>query len=83
MDALTTVGLNLTLQVGRSSERSRVTSTPAQLNTSDARLGTTIRNELYTELAAGDGHRSRRFWHWSGPQKSRRLHFLIARSLGG
>ena len=34
------------------------------------------------EFAAGDGHRRRGLWHWPGPEKSRRLHFSIAWSLG-
>jgi hypothetical protein len=55
VDALSTVGLNLTLQVGASSETVTITSAPAQLNTSDARLGTTIRNELYTNLPLAMG----------------------------
>ncbi len=55
VDALTTVGLNLTLQVGASTETVTVTAAPTQLNTSDARLGTTIRNELYTNLPLAMG----------------------------
>ncbi len=55
VDALGTVGLNLTLQAGAASETVTVTSAPAQLNTSDARLGTTIRNELYTNLPLAMG----------------------------
>jgi len=55
VDALATVGLNLTLQVGAASETVTVTSAPPQLNTSDPRLGTTIRNELYTNLPLAMG----------------------------
>ncbi len=55
VDALTAVGLNLTLQVGASTETVTITSAPTQLNTSDARLGTTIRNELYTNLPLAMG----------------------------
>ncbi len=55
VDALSTVGLNLSLQVGAASETVTITSAPAQLNTSDARLGTTIRNELYTNLPLAMG----------------------------
>src|SRR6185436_4601094 len=50
VDALTTVSLNLSLQVGGTSEAVKIVAMPAQLNASDARLGTTIRNELYTAL---------------------------------
>ncbi|HJZ80144.1 MAG TPA: carboxypeptidase-like regulatory domain-containing protein, partial [Pyrinomonadaceae bacterium] len=55
VDALSTVGLNLTLQVGAANETVTVTSAPAQLNTSDPRLGVTIRNELYTNLPLAMG----------------------------
>jgi hypothetical protein len=55
VDALSTVGLNLTLQVGATNETVTITSAPAQLNTTDARLGTTIRNELYTNLPLAMG----------------------------
>jgi hypothetical protein len=55
VDALTTVTVNLTLKVGNVSETVTVDSAPAQLNTSDARLGTTIRNELYTNLPLAMG----------------------------
>ncbi|MGH9851513.1 MAG: carboxypeptidase regulatory-like domain-containing protein, partial [Blastocatellia bacterium] len=55
VDALSTVGLNLSLQVGATNETVTITSAPAQLNTTDARLGTTIRNELYTNLPLAMG----------------------------
>ncbi|MCI0388971.1 MAG: TonB-dependent receptor [Acidobacteria bacterium] len=55
VDALTTVGINLTMQVGATSETVTITEAPAQLNTSDPRLGTTIRNELYTNLPLAMG----------------------------
>ena len=55
VDALSAVGLNLALQVGATTDTVTVTSAPAQLNTSDARLGTTIRNELYTNLPLAMG----------------------------
>jgi hypothetical protein len=55
VDALGTVGVNLTLQVGKVTETVTVSEAPAQLNTSDARLGTTIRNELYTNLPLAMG----------------------------
>src|ERR1051326_193029 len=50
VDALSTVGLNLTLQVGSSAESVTVTAAAPVLNTSDARVGQTVRNELYTAL---------------------------------
>jgi hypothetical protein len=55
VDALTTVTVNLALQVGKVSETVTVADAPAQLNTSDPRLGTTIRNELYTNLPLAMG----------------------------
>ena len=55
VDALSTVNVNLTLQVGDVKETVTVSEAPAQLNTSDARLGTTIRNELYTNLPLAMG----------------------------
>jgi hypothetical protein len=50
VDALGVVGLNLTLTVGTSREEVTVEATPPPLSTADARLGQTIRNEVYTAL---------------------------------
>lgn len=55
VDALSTATVNLTLKVGDVKETVTVADAPAQLNTSDARLGTTIRNELYTNLPLAMG----------------------------
>jgi hypothetical protein len=55
VDALSTVSVNLTLKVGDVKETVTVADAPAQLNTSDARLGTTVRNELYTALPLAMG----------------------------
>ena len=55
VDALQTVSVNLSLKVGDVKETVTVSEAPAQLNTSDARLGTTIRNELYTNLPLAMG----------------------------
>lgn len=55
VDALGTVGVNLTLQLGNVNETITVSEAPTQLNTSDPRLGTTIRNELYTNLPLAMG----------------------------
>jgi Carboxypeptidase regulatory-like domain len=55
VDALSTVSVNLQLKVGDVKETVTVTDAPSQLNTSDARLGTTIRNELYTNLPLAMG----------------------------
>jgi Carboxypeptidase regulatory-like domain/TonB dependent receptor len=55
VDALSNVSVNLTLKAGDISETVTVESAPPQLNTTDARLGTTIRNELYTNLPLAMG----------------------------
>src|SRR5262245_35705718 len=55
VDALAAVTVNLTLRIGNVQESVTVTEAPAPLNTSDARLGTTIRNELYTALPLAMG----------------------------
>lgn len=55
VDALSRVTVNLALQVGKVSETVTVADAPSQLNTSDPRLGTTIRNELYTNLPLAMG----------------------------
>ncbi|MEO6393280.1 MAG: TonB-dependent receptor, partial [Pyrinomonadaceae bacterium] len=55
VDAVGTVGVNLTLQVGDIGVIVTVETAPAQLNTNDPRLGTTIRNELYTNLPLAMG----------------------------
>src|SRR5262245_24772300 len=55
VDALSTVSVNLTLKVGAVADTVTVADAPPELNTSDARLGTTIRNELYTNLPLAMG----------------------------
>src|SRR5437016_310576 len=50
VDALASVGLNFTLKLGNTSEQITVVDTPPQLNTVDARMGQTVRKELYMEL---------------------------------
>jgi hypothetical protein len=55
VDALSSVTVNLNLKVGNVGETVTVDSAPTQLNTTDARLGTTIRNELYTALPLAMG----------------------------
>ena len=50
VDALATVELNLKLEVGATTESVTVSAAPPDLNTSDARMGQTIRNEMYTAL---------------------------------
>jgi hypothetical protein len=50
VDGLTAVGLNVTLQVGGLKQEVVVTAAPPPLATADARLGQTIRNEIYTAL---------------------------------
>ena len=55
MDALATVGLNLSLKVGSSAEQVTVSDTPPVLNTEDARLGETMRHDVYTNLPLAMG----------------------------
>jgi hypothetical protein len=55
VDALSTTTVNLSLKVGGVTEAVTVTEAVPQLNLTDARLGTTIRNELYTELPLAMG----------------------------
>jgi hypothetical protein len=55
VDSVGSVGLNLTLQVGATNEAVTVTAAPPQLNTVDARLGQTMRNEMYTALPLSMG----------------------------
>ncbi len=55
VDALSVVSLNLALTVGAVSDTVTVADAPPQLNTADARLGVTIRNELYTNLPLAMG----------------------------
>jgi hypothetical protein len=50
VDALSVVGLNITLQVGGVAQEVTVSATTPPLRTADARLGETIRNEVYTSL---------------------------------
>lgn len=50
VDALSVVGLNVTLQVASLQQEVVVTADTPPLATADARLGQTIRNEVYTAL---------------------------------
>jgi hypothetical protein len=59
VDALATVGLNLSLKVGSSTDSVTVTADAPPVNTSDARVGQTVRNELYTALPLAMGNAPR------------------------
>jgi hypothetical protein len=50
VDALSVVGLNVTLQLAGIKQEVVVTAAPLALATADARLGQTIRNDVYTAL---------------------------------
>ena len=50
VDALSVIGLNVVLQVGAITQEVLVTAVSPLLATADARLGQTIRNEVYTAL---------------------------------
>lgn len=55
VDALSTVEANLKLEVGATTESVTVSAVPPELNTSDARMGQTMRNEMYTALPLSMG----------------------------
>lgn len=55
VDALSVVGLNFTLKLGATTDQVTITDTPPQLNTTDASLGQTMRNEQYTALPLAMG----------------------------
>ena len=59
VDALGVVNVNLTLKVGSSAQEVTVTAAPPALNTNDASLGQTVRNELYTALPLQMGNAPR------------------------
>ncbi|MGH9350987.1 MAG: TonB-dependent receptor domain-containing protein [Terriglobia bacterium] len=50
VNAISTVGLNLTLQVGAATQQVTVTAAPPQLNTSNGTLGATVPNSAYAVL---------------------------------
>jgi hypothetical protein len=50
VDALSNLGLNVTLKTGSQTETITVTSAPAQLDTTSATLGGVIENSMYKEL---------------------------------
>ena len=59
VDGLSTVAVNLSLRVGASAETVSVTADSAPLNTTDARMGQTLRNEVYTALPLAMGNAPR------------------------
>ena len=59
VDALSSTGLNPVLQVGVASQQVTITDTPPSLNTTDASLGETLRNEVYTALPLAMGNAPR------------------------
>jgi len=60
VDALTTVEVNLRLEIGATAESITVSAAPPELNTTDARMGQTVRNEMYTALPLSMGNGSPR-----------------------
>jgi hypothetical protein len=60
VDALSTVEVNFQLEVGATTESVTVSAVPPELNTSDARMGQTMRNEMYTALPLTMGNGSPR-----------------------
>jgi hypothetical protein len=59
VDALAQVGLNLSLQIGATSQEVTVTAAPPQLDSSDASEGQTVRNEIYDALPLEMGNAPR------------------------
>jgi len=59
VDALATVAVNLSLKVGAATDSVTVTDSAPAVNTSDARVGQTVRNELYTALPLAMGNAPR------------------------
>jgi len=56
LDALSSIELNLKLEVGSTTESVTVSAAPLELNTTDARMGQTMRNEMYTALPLSMGN---------------------------
>src|SRR5262247_577460 len=77
VDALSTVSVNLTLKVGNVADTVTVADAPPQLNTSDARLGVTIRNELYTNLPLAMGTAVAGSGIGQGPRNAGAFIFLL------
>src|SRR5215467_8392780 len=77
VDALSAVSVNLTLKVGAVSDTVTVADAPPQLNTTDARLGTTIRNELYTNLPLAMGTAVAGSGIGQGPRNAGAFIFLL------
>src|SRR5262249_40412315 len=59
VDGLSTVAVNLSLKVGNPTETVAVTDSAPPLNTTDARVGQTLRNEVYTALPLAMGNAPR------------------------
>ncbi len=55
VDALSTIEMNITLEVGSIGDSVTITAAPPELNTSDPRMGQTVRNEMYTALPLSMG----------------------------
>ncbi|MBI1790185.1 MAG: carboxypeptidase regulatory-like domain-containing protein, partial [Acidobacteria bacterium] len=60
VDALGTVELNLRIELGATAESVTVSAAPPELSTADARMGQTVRNEMYTALPLSMGNGSPR-----------------------
>src|SRR5215470_8581866 len=77
VDALSAVSVNLALKIGAVAETVTVSDAPPQLNTSDARLGVTIRNELYTNLPLAMGTAVAGSGIGQGPRNAGAFIFLL------
>ena len=77
VDAVGNVAVDLTLKAGNINETVTVENAPSQLNTTDSRLGTTIRNELYTRLPLAMGTSVAGFGIGQGPRNPGAFIFLL------
>ncbi|MCS7315889.1 MAG: TonB-dependent receptor [Bryobacterales bacterium] len=59
VDALTTVEINFRLEIGPTAEQVTVTDVLPPVNTADARMGQTLRNDVYTALPLAMGNAPR------------------------
>ena len=50
VDALSTTSFNPTMSIGAATEQVTITAAPPEIDTSDASIGQTVRNEVYTAL---------------------------------
>lgn len=77
VDAVGVTSLDLAVKAGNIAEIVTVEDTPAQLNTTDSRLGETIRNEVYTRLPIAMGTSVAGYGIGQGPRNPGAFIFLL------